>query len=142
MSSKTVFTNGCFDVLHVGHVRYLIQAKKLGDRLVVGLNSDFSVKKLKGSERPFLPESERRELLLALEAVDEVFVFEEDTPLNLILKVRPNVLVKGGDYSIDQIVGAKEVLEWGGEVKSLDFHDGHSTTDLVEKIKASDHSSN
>jgi D-beta-D-heptose 7-phosphate kinase/D-beta-D-heptose 1-phosphate adenosyltransferase len=136
MPQKTVFTNGCFDVLHVGHVRYLTQAKSLGDRLVVGLNTDESVKRLKGKERPYLPEQERKELLLALKAVDEVHLFEEDTPLELILKVKPDILVKGGDYSIDQIVGAKEVIGWGGEVKSLDFHEGHSTTDLVAKIKS------
>ena len=135
MSSKIVFTNGCFDVLHVGHVRYLNEAKKLGSKLVVGLNSDKSVKRLKGEERPFLPQDERKELLLALKSVDEVYFFEEDTPLELILKVKPDVLVKGGDYSIDQIIGAKEVISWGGKVKSLSFHEGHSTTDLVQKIK-------
>ena len=137
MSSKIVFTNGCFDVLHVGHVRYLKQAKALGDKLVVGLNSDDSVKRLKGSDRPYIPEAERKELLLALSVVDDVFIFSEDTPLNLILKIHPDILVKGGDYSVDQIIGAKEVMEWGGEVKSLDFYggEGHSSTDLIAKIK-------
>ena len=142
MSSKTVFTNGCFDLIHVGHVRYLNQAREFGDRLIVGLNSDASLRRLKGPNRPILPEYERKELLLALKAVDDVFIFEESTPLNLILKVRPNVLVKGGDYAIDQIVGAKEVLDWGGEVKSLDFHEGHSTTNLIAKIKASNRNLN
>jgi len=137
LSVKTVFTNGCFDVLHVGHIRYLKEARALGDRLVVGLNSDESVKRLKGSKRPFVPESERAELLMALSAVDEVLVFEEDTPLELITKVRPDILVKGGDYSIDQMVGAKEVIEWGGEVKSLNFYAGRSSTDIIKKIKDS-----
>lgn len=133
--NKTVFTNGCFDLLHVGHVRYLQQAKKLGDRLIVGLNSDASVKKLKGESRPVVTEESRKEILLALSVVDEVYIFEEDTPLNLILSVKPNILVKGGDYEINSIVGAKEVLGWGGEVKALSFHEGFSSTDLIDKSK-------
>lgn len=137
MSLKKVFTNGCFDILHVGHVRYLEKAKSLGDKLVVGLNSDESVKRLKGLSRPILPQAERKEMLLSLSSVDEVYFFSEDTPLNLILKLKPDILVKGGDYEIADIVGAKEVLSWGGEVQSLDFHEGHSTTDIVEKIKKS-----
>jgi D-beta-D-heptose 7-phosphate kinase/D-beta-D-heptose 1-phosphate adenosyltransferase len=134
---KTVFTNGCFDILHVGHVRYLKEAQKLGDKLVVGLNSDESVKRLKGEDRPLIPQEERKELLEALSCVSEVFLFDEDTPLNLIMKLKPIVLVKGGDYQISDIVGAKEVLTWGGEVKSLEFHEGHSTTDIFEKVKGS-----
>ena len=137
MSVKTVFTNGCFDVLHVGHVRYLKEARALGDKLVVGLNSDESVARLKGPGRPFVPAPERAELLLSLSSVDEVLVFEEDTPLKLIMKVRPDILVKGGDYSLDKIVGAKEVINWGGEVKSLNFFEGHSSTDIIKKIKGS-----
>ncbi len=133
---KVVFTNGCFDLLHVGHVRYLQQAKKLGTKLVVGLNSDQSVKRLKGESRPVVSEENRKEILLALSCVDEVYLFEEDTPLNLILSVRPDILVKGGDYDISTIVGAKEVVSWGGEVKALNFHEGHSSTKLIEKSKA------
>lgn len=130
---KTVFTNGCFDILHVGHVRYLKEAKKLGDRLVVGLNSDASVKRLKGESRPVVTQDDRKEVLEALESVDEVFIFDEDTPLTLIKKIKPQVLVKGGDYSLDDIVGAKEVLSWGGEVKALSFHSGHSSSNLINK---------
>lgn len=135
-NSTTVFTNGCFDVLHVGHVRYLQQARKLGDKLVVGLNSDDSVKRLKGSSRPIVGEADRREVLLALSCVDEVYLFEEDTPLNLIISVKPDILVKGGDYNIEDIVGAKEVLSWGGKVQALNFHDGFSSTDLINRSKA------
>ncbi len=132
---KTVFTNGCFDVLHVGHVRYLQQARNLGEKLIVGLNSDASVQRLKGPQRPVVCEGDRKEVLLALSCVDEVHIFEEDTPLKLILKLKPDLLVKGGDYSVDNIVGAKEVLSWGGEVKPLQFHEGFSSTDLIEKSK-------
>ncbi len=135
VSKKVVFTNGCFDLLHVGHVRYLQQARKLGDKLIVGLNSDQSVKRLKGESRPVVSEDHRKEILLALSCVDEVHLFEEDTPLNLILSLRPNILVKGGDYDISTIVGAKEVMSWGGEVKALNFHEGFSSTDLIEKSK-------
>jgi len=134
-SRKTVFTNGCFDILHVGHVRYLKEARLLGDRLVVGLNSDASVKRLKGETRPVVTEENRKEVLEALESVDEVFLFEEDTPLELIKKIKPDILVKGGDYSIDDIVGAKEVISWGGEVKSLSFHSGHSSSQIISKDK-------
>jgi len=134
-AGKTVFTNGCFDILHVGHVRYLREARLLGDRLVVGLNSDSSVKRLKGDSRPVVSEENRKEVLEALESVDEVVLFEEDTPLELIKKVRPNVLVKGGDYSIDDIVGAKEVISWGGEVRSLNFHSGHSSSQIISESK-------
>lgn len=135
MSTKIVFTNGCFDILHVGHVRYLQEARNLGDRLVVGLNSDESVKRLKGAERPIVSEDERKEILLALSFVDEVHIFSEDTPLNLIKKVKPSILVKGGDYAIEDIVGAKEVLEWGGEVKSLAFYEGVSSSGILDKLK-------
>ncbi len=133
--SRVVFTNGCFDLLHVGHVRYLQDAKKQGDYLVVGLNSDSSVKTLKGEGRPIQTELERAEILLALSAVDAVCIFSEDTPLNLINSVKPDVLVKGGDWKVEDIVGSKEVLSWGGEVRSLQFVEGKSTTNIVESVK-------
>ena len=132
---KIVFTNGCFDILHRGHVTYLAEARKLGDLLVVGLNSDDSVKRLKGPERPINGERDRQYVLSQLKSVDHVEIFREDTPLNLILKVRPKILVKGGDWKIDQIVGAKEVLSDGGDVFSLNFVDGYSTTALIHKIQ-------
>lgn len=132
---KIVFTNGCFDILHRGHVTYLAEAKKLGDLLFIGLNSDASVRKLKGPERPINSESDRQFVLSQLKSVDFVEIFDEETPLNLILKVRPNVLVKGGDWKIEQIVGAKEVLGWKGEVFSLNFVDGYSTTSIIHKIQ-------
>ncbi len=133
---KIVFTNGCFDILHKGHVTYLNEAKKLGDLLLVGLNSDASVKRLKGPERPINNELDRQFVLSELKAVDFVEIFDQDTPLELILKVKPNILVKGGDWKIDQIVGAKEVLGAGGEVFSLNFVDGYSTTSIIHKIQA------
>lgn len=136
-SKRIVFTNGCFDILHRGHVTYLTEAKKLGDLLVIGLNSDASVKRLKGPERPMNNEADRQYVLSQLKAVDFVEIFEEDTPLNLILKVKPKILVKGGDWKIDQIVGAKEVLADGGDVFSLNFVDGYSTTALINKIQDS-----
>ena len=132
---KIVFTNGCFDIIHKGHVTYLNEAKKLGDLLVIGLNSEASVKRLKGSERPINNEWDRQFVMGQLKAVDFVEIFHEDTPLNLILKVKPKVLVKGGDWKIDQIVGAKEVIESGGEVFSLQFVDGYSTTSIIHKIQ-------
>lgn len=132
---KIVFTNGCFDILHRGHVTYLTEAKKLGDLLVIGLNADASVKRLKGPERPINNEDDRRYVMSQLKAVDFVEIFKEDTPLNLILKVKPKVLVKGGDWKIDQIVGAKEVLADGGDVFSLNFVDGYSTTSIIHKIQ-------
>jgi rfaE bifunctional protein nucleotidyltransferase chain/domain len=133
---KIVFTNGCFDILHKGHVTYLTEAKKLGDLLVIGLNSDASVKRLKGPERPINNEFDRQYVMSQLKAVDFVEIFHEDTPLNLILKIQPSVLVKGGDWKIDQIVGAKEVIANGGEVFSLNFVDGYSTTGIIHKIQA------
>lgn len=132
---KIVFTNGCFDILHRGHVTYLAEAKKLGDLLVIGLNSDESVKRLKGPERPINNEEDRAYVLSQLKSVDFVEIFTEDTPLNLILKVKPKVLVKGGDWKIDQIVGGKEVLADGGDVFSLNFVDGYSTTSTIHKIQ-------
>lgn len=132
---KIVFTNGCFDILHRGHVTYLSEARKLGDLLVIGLNSDASVKRLKGPERPINNEKDRQYVLSQLKSVDMVEIFSEDTPLNLIQKVSPQVLVKGGDWKIDQIVGAKEVISNGGDVFSLNFVDGYSTTSIIQKIQ-------
>lgn len=133
-SPRIVFTNGCFDILHVGHVRYLQDAKALGDLLVVGVNSDASVRQLKGPERPVNVEAERAELLASLACVDYVVLFSELTPEKLVEVIAPDVLVKGGDWSPDKIVGSKFVLARGGEVKSLPFHPGKSTTGLINKI--------
>jgi rfaE bifunctional protein nucleotidyltransferase chain/domain len=132
---KIVFTNGCFDLLHPGHVDYLERAKVLGDVLVVGLNSDESVRRLKGPKRPINPEMDRALVLAGLGCVNFVIIFSEDTPYNLIKAVQPDVLVKGGDWPIDKIVGKDIVLANGGEVKSLDFLPGYSTTSLIDKIK-------
>lgn len=135
MVVKTVFTNGCFDILHIGHVHYLNEARSLGDKLVVGLNSDKSVKRLKGNERPINNELDRKYVLENLKAVDEVIIFDEDTPIELIKKINPHILVKGGDWPIEKIVGHEHVLANGGVVKSLSFKDGYSTTSTLEKIK-------
>ncbi|MBY0516230.1 MAG: D-glycero-beta-D-manno-heptose 1-phosphate adenylyltransferase [Bacteriovoracaceae bacterium] len=132
---KIVFTNGCFDILHRGHVAYLNEAKKLGDILIIGLNSDASVKRLKGSERPINSELDRKFVLENLKAVDGVEIFTQDTPLELIKLIRPSILVKGGDWKIEQIVGSAEVIGWGGEVLSLNFVDGYSTTSVINKFK-------
>ena len=131
---KIVFTNGCFDLLHVGHIRYLAQAKKLGDFLIIGLNSDSSVKALKGKDRPINSFEDRAVLLSALTSVDLVIIFEELTPENLIKEIVPDVLVKGGDYNIEDIVGFQTVIQNGGLVKSLSFYDGYSTTNYIKKI--------
>lgn len=136
-NDKIVFTNGCFDLLHLGHVDYLERARTLGDRLVVGVNSDASVRRLeKGSERPLQDEEARSRIIAALEFVDGVCIFDEDTPLELIQALHPDVLVKGDDYSIDRIVGANEVIGWGGKVETIPLVQGHSTTAIVNKIKA------
>jgi D-beta-D-heptose 7-phosphate kinase/D-beta-D-heptose 1-phosphate adenosyltransferase len=134
---KVVFTNGCFDLLHYGHIQYLKKAKALGDILVVGLNSDSSVKKLKGTGRPLVPEKERAEILSALEFVDYVTIFSEETPANLIRQVKPDILVKGGDYSLDEIVGRDFVQSCGGKVVTIPLVKGKSTTGLIRKIKNS-----
>lgn len=134
-SDRVVFTNGCFDLLHFGHLHYLAEARNLGERLVVGLNSENSVRRLKGPHRPINDENTRQFQLAALEFVDAVVVFEEDTPLKLITLLQPEILVKGGDWSADQIVGADIVLSKGGVVKSLPFVDGYSTTLIEQKIK-------
>lgn len=133
---KIVFTNGCFDLLHFGHLHYLADARDLGDRLVVGLNSAASVRRLKGPTRPINDEHTRTHALAALQFVDAVVIFEDDTPLELIRAVMPDVLVKGGDWRPEQIVGADLVLANGGEVRSLPFVDGYSTTSLEQKILA------
>jgi rfaE bifunctional protein nucleotidyltransferase chain/domain len=132
-----VFTNGCFDVLHRGHVTYLAQARALGASLIVGVNSDASVKRQgKGGDRPINAEQDRMEVLAALESVSLVVIFDEDTPLNLILACKPDVLVKGGDWQPENIVGSKEVLAWGGEVHSIPFLHERSTTALLKKIRS------
>ena len=131
---KVVFTNGCFDLLHRGHVEYLSQAKKLGDILVVGLNSDRSVQKLKGQGRPLTPQEDRARVLIALEMVDYACIFEEETPARLIQAVVPDVLVKGSDYKLNQIVGRDTVEEAGGEVVSVPLVEGFSTRVLIQKI--------
>lgn len=133
-----VFTNGCFDILHSGHVMYLAQAAQLGDILVVGLNSDASVKRLKGEHRPINSQEDRAIVLSALEAVDFVKIFEEDTPYSLIKDIVPDVLVKGGDYTKDQIVGSDFVESRGGRVEIIPFVDGKSTTSIVDKIRTHD----
>ena len=134
---RLVFTNGCFDLLHVGHVRYLREARRLGDALLVAINSDRAVRELKGEGRPVMPEGERAELLAALEAVSYVTVFDELSPRTLIAELLPDVLVKGGDYALDEIHGREEVEAAGGRVLSLPFVAGASTTDIIEKIKKS-----
>lgn len=135
--SKVVFTNGCFDLLHYGHLHYLAEARDLGDFLVIGLNSAASVSRLKGAHRPINDEQTRQFQLAALQMVDMVVVFEEDTPFDLIQALQPDILVKGGDWRPDQIVGADIVLAKGGAVKSLAFVEGYSTTKIEEKIKNS-----
>jgi len=136
-AEKTVvFTNGCFDILHRGHVDYLQTARNCGDFLVVGLNSDASVRRLKGKNRPINEESARAAVLAALACVDMVVIFEEDTPFQLIQKLLPNMLVKGGDWPLDQIVGKDIVEQNGGSVRTISFTAGYSTTSAIEKILA------
>ena len=134
-SKKIVFTNGCFDILHVGHVRYLKQAKNLGTLLVVGLNSDASVTRLKGENRPIYNQESRALILASMSFVSAVIVFEEDTPYELIKLVEPDVLVKGGDYSADEVVGADIVKAKGGRVEIVDLAEGYSTSELEEQIR-------
>jgi len=134
-NKKIVFTNGCFDILHRGHIEYLTKAKEFGDVLIVGLNSDTSVKRLKGKDRPINSESDRARILDALKPVDYVVIFEEDTPLRLIQMVKPDVLVKGGDYKVEEIVGSEYVMSYGGKVEIIPFVEGKSTTKIIQKIK-------
>ncbi len=132
---KVVFTNGVFDLLHIGHITYLAKAAELGDKLIIGLNSDSSVKRIKGEDRPVNGQNSRAALLAALFFVDAIALFEEDTPFNLITGLLPDILVKGADYSVDQIVGAKEVLANGGAVKTINFVEGYSSTSIINKIR-------
>ncbi|MCO5232695.1 MAG: D-glycero-beta-D-manno-heptose 1-phosphate adenylyltransferase [Chitinophagales bacterium] len=132
---KIVFTNGCFDILHKGHIKTLYEARRIGDILVVGINDDVSVRRLKGFTRPILPLDSRVAVLASLEYVDYVIPFSDDTPLEIIKQVRPNVLVKGGDYREDEIVGRELVLKLGGFVKVIDSIQGYSTTDIINKIQ-------
>lgn len=132
---RIVFTNGCFDLLHPGHIRYLAQARALGDVLIVAINSDRSVQELKGKGRPILNEQERSIVLCGLESVDYVIVFDEETPRELIALILPDVLVKGGDWSIDKIVGREEVEGAGGQVFSLPYLEGQSTSEIIERIR-------
>src|SRR3989440_6044803 len=132
---RLVFTNGCFDILHVGHVRYLEAARRLGDALLVAINSDRSVRALKGAGRPVMNERERAELLAALSSVDFVTVFDEESPRALITEVLPDVLAKGGDYALGEIHGREEVERAGGRVIALPFVEGASTTNIIERIK-------
>ncbi|MGO2119089.1 MAG: D-glycero-beta-D-manno-heptose 1-phosphate adenylyltransferase [Fusobacterium sp.] len=134
-NKKVVFTNGCFDILHVGHLRYLNEAKKQGDVLIVGVNSDDSVKRLKGDTRPINGENDRAEMLCGLKAVDYTVIFKEDTPERLIEELQPSIHVKGGDYTKDQLPETKIVESYGGEVRILSFVEGKSTTNILNKIK-------
>ena len=131
-----VFTNGCFDLIHVGHIAVIEQARSCGDRLIVAINSDASVSRLKGSTRPIVGEMERARVLAAFGAVDGVVIFDEPTPLKLILATRPDVIVKGGDYNPDTVVGAREVETWGGQVKIVPIVEGASTTRLIERANS------
>ena len=135
-NQKIVFTNGCFDLLHAGHVTYLEAAKKRGDKLILGLNTDRSVSAIKGPTRPVVHENDRARVLAALESVDAVILFDEDTPLNLINAIKPNVIAKGSDYAANQVVGGAEVMSWGGEIALIDLVEGRSTSNLISKLSA------
>jgi rfaE bifunctional protein nucleotidyltransferase chain/domain len=134
LSKKVVFTNGCFDIIHRGHNTYLLQAAELGNRLVIGLNSDSSVRHLKGPKRPVVDEYSRALNLAMHTYIDAVVLFDEDTPLHLLHTLKPDVLVKGGDYTFDTIVGAQDVVDYGGEVKIIPFLEGYSTSAIIEKM--------
>ncbi len=131
---KVIFTNGCFDILHAGHTRYLREAKKLGDVLILALNSDSSVRSIKGEKRPVVPETERAEVVASLASVDYVTIFGELTPLELIEYLQPDVIVKGGDWAEKDIVGAEAVARWGGRVAIMPEIEGASTTNVIEKV--------
>ena len=133
-NKKIVFTNGCFDIIHPGHIHVLSQAKLLGDILVVGLNSDKSVKNLKGKERPLVNESDRAKILLSIKYVDYVTIFDESTPIDIIEKIKPDTLVKGGDYIVDDIVGSKFVIDSGGTVEIVKFLDGYSSSNYIDNL--------
>ena len=130
-----VFTNGCFDILHPGHIRYLYEAKRLGDILIVGLNSDNSIRRIKGEHRPIMDERARSEMLSVLPFIDFITICDEDTPYNLIKEIRPHILVKGGDWEEDRIVGADIVRALGGRVVRIPYIEGYSTTSIIERIK-------
>ena len=132
---KIVFTNGCFDILHPGHIYILDQAKSYGDTLIVGLNSDESIKKLKGPKRPKVSQKDRLRILSSIKFVDYAILFEEDTPLKLIKKIKPNILVKGGDYNSDDIVGSEFVKSNGGEIKIVQLLEGYSSSSLIDKFE-------
>jgi rfaE bifunctional protein nucleotidyltransferase chain/domain len=131
---KIVFTNGCFDLLHLGHIDYLAKARDLGDKLIIGLNTDASVQRLKGSYRPVKDELSRAHILAAMQFVDAVIFFDEETPIDLITWVKPDVLVKGGDYTVEGIIGHEIVLENGGSVQTIEFVEGYSSSKLIDKI--------
>ena len=131
---RVVFTNGCFDLVHQGHIHYLSHARDLGDMLILGLNSDASIRRLKGPQRPIVSENERAIMMASFEFIDYVVLFEEDTPINLISAIIPDILVKGGDYEVEKIVGYDVVTQNGGKVVTLDFITGYSTTNIIEKI--------
>lgn len=132
---KVVFTNGVFDLLHTGHITYMAKAAELGDKLIIGLNSDSSVKRIKGNDRPVNDQNSRAALLASLFFVDAVIVFDEDTPIDLITVLLPDILVKGADYSVENIVGATEIIANGGEVKTINFVEGYSSTSIIQKIR-------
>ncbi len=132
---KIVFTNGCFDIIHIGHIRYLKKAKALGDLLVLGLNTDSSVKILKGKARPIMSEKERAEILGSFEMIDYIVLFNDETPIKLISKIKPDILVKGADYKGKEVVGTDVVKRFGGKVKLIKFEKGKSTSALIKKIK-------
>jgi len=131
---KVVFTNGVFDLVHIGHLRYLEKARSLGDVLAVAINTDASAKKLKGDPRPVIPQKERAELLAGFACVDYVTFFDEGTPMKIIKKLHPDILVKGGDYKLNEIVGMREVTGWGGKVKRIPFVKGYSTSEFIRRI--------
>lgn len=131
---KIAFTNGCFDILHVGHVRYLREAKKTADVLILALNSDISVRTIKGEKRPLVPQDERADVVAALESIDYVTLFDEPTPLELIEYLRPDVLIKGGDWAEENIVGRNAVKSWGGRVVVIPETEGASTTNIIDKV--------
>ena len=136
LEKKIVFTNGCFDLLHLGHIDYLSKAADLGDKLVIGLNSDASTSALKGSGRPIIDQYSRSIMLASLSFVDAVILFDNPTPLELIAQIRPDVLVKGADYTVDQIVGSDLVLGYGGDVQTIEYLSGYSTTSIEKKIRS------
>jgi len=133
-NKKIVFTNGCFDILHIGHARYLYAAREMGDFLIVAMNSDRSVKAIKGPDRPIMNQSERSEMLASLECVDMVVIFDEDNPLEVIRYLMPDILVKGGDWKEEDIIGADEVRSAGGQIRSIPYINGYSTSGIIKRI--------